>query len=66
MQKTNVMSGQGCDGDCSRCSCGVCGEEPLSRLIRGRHKREYRRYQRRQERGILRQVTAFYRGRYSI
>lgn len=66
MQNTNVMSGQGCDGDCSRCGCGDCGGESLSRLIRGRRKREYRRYFRRQEKGILRQVTAFYRGRYSI
>jgi len=64
MQNTNVMRGHGCcDGDCTGCDCQDCGGAELARLIQRRNKKAYRRYQRRQDRSLLRQVHAMYNWR---
>jgi len=57
MKQTNVMDGQGCDGDCRSCGCGSCGGELFAKLIGGRHKRDHRRFQRRKDRSLMKQVV---------
>ena len=63
MTRTKLLGEHGCGGDCRSCCCSHCGGELFSKLIRGRHKREHRRYQRRQDKSILRHVQSFYNWR---
>jgi hypothetical protein len=63
MQKTSFLTGQGCGENCDRCDCPHCGGEVMSKLIHGRHKKDYRRFQRRQDKSLLRQVHAIYNWR---
>ena len=64
MQKSCVTGGQSnCSGDCRECGCTNCGGELLIKMIRGRTKRAHRRYQRRFDRSVLRQVSSLYRWR---
>jgi hypothetical protein len=64
MQKTYQMSnGESCDGNCNGCSCGNCGGEMFPKLIRGRLKRDHRRYLRHQDRSVMKKITTTYNWR---
>jgi hypothetical protein len=52
----------GCNGDCGTCGCPNCGEQ-FAKLIMGRTKRNHRRWTRRQERGLMREILSIYNGR---
>jgi len=66
MEKTNLMSGrescgrETCDGNCGVCRCGNCGGEMFAKLIQGRLKKAHRRFERRQDRSMMRQIATQY------
>jgi hypothetical protein len=62
MQNVTEIEKRPCyETGCHATKCINCGGKPFAQLFRGRHKKTYRRYERRIERNALnRNVLAFY------